>query len=80
MTQSTASDRGLTHDALKELAGRIMKLSYTDMKKFTDVFTAKNGTSVLADRLVATAEQILQEDVPRTPPPFDNRSGRSRAL
>lgn len=58
------SDRRITYgetksDPLKELASRIMKLSYTDMKKFVDVFNAKNGTSNTADRLVQTAEHLL---------------------
>jgi hypothetical protein len=59
------ADRRITavgqHDALKELAGRIAKLSYTDMKRLVEIFEAKNVVRTTADRLIAVAEHILRE-------------------
>ena len=51
------------HGALKELAGRILKLSYTDMRSFSELlrgeYLNRDGTDVFAESLIDVAEQIL---------------------
>lgn len=49
--------------ALKELAWRLVTLSFRDMQKFADIFDAKNGdTRDTAKRLLAVADEILGPD------------------
>lgn len=49
--------------ALKGLAGRLVGLSFRDMKKFADIFDAKNEPNrSTAERLLAVADDVLGPD------------------